>query len=157
MVAEVAEAPAQEAPKKGKKKLIMIVVPVVVLVGVAGFFMFGKGGGDETAVTTTTVVEIGSVIEGETLTVNLADPGSPRYARVTFAVVLPMGADSGIVGMKIALLKDRAVSIISAYTSDMLLGDGGLDRLRSELTTAAGEIWDETEVMEVVLTEVLVQ
>lgn len=149
---------AQEAPKKGKKKLIMIVVPVVAVVGIGAFFMFGKGGGDEpAAATTTTVAEIGEVIEGDSLTVNLANPGEPRYARVTFGVVLPTGADSGAVGMKIALLKDRAVSIISGYTAEQLLGDGGLDDLRGKLSAAAEEVWPDGEVLEVVLTEVLVQ
>jgi len=149
---------ASETPKKSKKKLIvLIVVPVVLLAGAAGFFLFGRGGGDATAVTTTTVAEVGEVIEGDTITVNLADSGKPRYARVTFAVVLPQGTDSGVVGMKIPLLKDRAVSIISTYTADTLLASGGLDDLRSRLSAAARDIWSDGSVMEVVLTEVLVQ
>lgn len=148
----------EQAPKGGKKKLVMIAAPALVVVGLGAFFLLGRGGGEEVAAsTTTTVAQVGEVIEGDTLTVNLADEGDPRYARVTFAVVLPVGADSGLVGMKISLLKDRALDIIAGYSADELLGDGGFDDLRRRLSDAAAEIWPDGEVMEVVLTEVLVQ
>lgn len=154
--------PEDDKPKKSKKKLIIIGAVVGVLViGGAGFLVLGGGGGGgaetEAAVTTTTEAPIGTVIEGDTLTVNLADSGDPRYARVTFAVVLPNGTDSGTVGERMALLKDQAIDILAGTTSSGLLGDGGLDSLRTDLTAAALEIYPDGEVLRVVLTEVLVQ
>ena len=152
--------PEDDKPKKSKKKLIIIGAVVGVLViGGAGVLVLGGGGGAETeaAVTTTTEAPIGTVIEGDTLTVNLADSGDPRYARVTFAVVLPNGTDSGTVGERMALLKDQAIDILAGTTSSGLLGDGGLDSLRTDLTAAALEIYPDGEVLRVVLTEVLVK
>jgi len=156
------EEQAADAPekKKGKKKLFIIVGVVVVVVLGLFFFLFGGGGGEEgeeTAVTTTTEPGVGSVIEGDQLTVNLADQDATRYARVTFAVVVPVGADSAAVGAKITLLKDEAITIVAGYTAAELLGTGGLDQLRSQLTDAALEIWPDGDVMRVVLAEVLVQ
>lgn len=154
------DAPEEDKkPKKSKKKLFIIGGVGVLVFGGLGFFLFGGGGGGEEATTVTTTTEpgVGSVIEGDQLTVNLADTDTTRYARVTFAVVLPVGADSASVGAKITLLKDEAISIVSNYTADDILEAGGLDRLRAQLTDAALEIWPDGDVMRVVLAEVLVQ
>lgn len=150
---------AADGEKKGKGKLIMIVVGAVVVLGGGYFFLGGGGGGEaeaEDAVTTTTVPVEGMVIEADTMTVNLADEDG-RYARITFAVVLPVGADSGAVGQRMPLLKDAALTVMSTYTADDLYGADGLTRLRDELTEAAMTVYEEGEVLRVVLTEVLVQ
>lgn len=151
---------AEETEKSGGKgKLIGIIGGVVVLVG-AGLFFFlgGSSDADENAPPPdeeAAVVE-GAVIEGDTMTFNLADDDT-RYARVTFAVVLPEGGDSATVGERMPLLKDAALRIMSGYTSADLLATRGLDDLREDLTQAAAEVYRDGEVLRVVLTEVLVQ
>lgn len=151
------EAVAEEAKKGGKGKLIGMIVGGVVLLGAVYFLFLGGGGGDaEAGVTTTTVPVEGAVIESDQMTVTLADD-PVRYARITFAVVLPEGGDSALVGDKMPLLKDAALDVVSDMTAADLIGRDGLDLLRKDLTGKALEIYVDGEVLRVVLTEVLVQ
>lgn len=145
-----------EAPAKSKKKLVMIVVGVLVLGG-GGYMFLGGGGADaEASVTTTTVIVEGPVLEADQMTVNLADE-QLRYARIKFAVVLPAGGDTAAVGERIPVLKDAVLSVVSGYTAEDLRGTDSLDRLRSEFSDAALDVWENGEVLRVVITEVLVQ
>ena len=156
-VSKLAEEAVAEEAKKGKGKLIGIVGGVVALLGVVYFMFLGGGGGDaEAGVTTTTVPVEGAVIESDQMTVTLADE-PVRYARITFAVVLPEGGDSAAVGDRMPLLKDGVLDVVAGLTAADLVGQDALDSLRSDLTTKALEIYTEGEVLRVVLTEVLVQ
>ncbi len=148
---------SEETPKKGKGKLFGIIGAVVVL-GVGGYMFLGGGGGGEEdpSVTTTTLVVEGAVIEADEMTVNLADADT-RYARIRFGVVLPEDGDSTTVGERFPIMKDAVLGVVSKYTAGQLLGDGGIDSLRSQLTERAMEVWPNGEVLRVVVTEVLVQ
>ena len=151
VVAEVEEV------KKRKGKLIGIIGGVVVLLGAVYFLFLGGGGGDaEAGVTTTTVPVEGAVIESDQMTVTLADD-PVRYARITFAVVLPEGGDSTVVGDRMPLLKDGVLDVVAGLSAADLVGASGLDSLRESLTAKALEVYTEGEVLRVVLTEVLVQ
>lgn len=146
----------EQTPKKSKAKLIMIIVPVLLaLLGGAYFFLL-NGEGAETAATTTTVLEEGDVIEVGDLTVTLADD-QLRYAKVGIAVVLSTVADSGVVGKRVPLIQDAAITVLSRFTAAQLLTDSGLDELRGELTDAARALFPDGEVMRVVLTELVIQ
>lgn len=150
------EAVAEEA-KKGKGKLIGIVGGVVVLLGVVYFMFLGGGGGEtEAGVTTTTVPAEGAVIESDQMTITLADD-PVRYARLTFAVVLPEGGDSAAVGERMPLLKDGVLDVVAGMTAADFVGSDALGLLREDLTAKALEVYAEGEVLRVVLTEVLVQ
>jgi len=150
------EAVAEEA-KKGKGKLIGIIGGVVVLLGVVYFMFLGGGGGDaEAGVTTTTVPAEGAVIEADQMTITLADD-PVRYARLTFAVVLPEGGDSAVVGERMPVLKDGVLDVVAGMTAADLVGPEALASLRESLTEKALEVYAEGEVLRVVLTEVLVQ
>jgi flagellar basal body-associated protein FliL len=156
-VRKVAEEAVAEEAKKGKGKLIGIVGGAVVLLGAVYFLFLGGGGGEEEAgVTTTTIPVEGAVIESDQMTVTLADD-PVRYARITFAVVLPEGGDSAVVGDKMPLLKDGVLDVVAGLFAADLVGQTGLDSLRSDLTAKALEIYPDGEVLRVVLTEVLVQ
>jgi flagellar FliL protein len=149
---------AEEKEKGGKGKLIGIIGGVVVLAA-GGFFFFMGGSSDaeeNAPPPEEEVVAEGAVIEADTMTFNLAGDES-RYARVTFAVVLPEGGDSAAVGERMPLLKDAALQIMAEYTAADLSGTAGLDRLREELTKASASVYADGEVLRVVLTEVLVQ
>ncbi|MGA9595241.1 MAG: flagellar basal body-associated FliL family protein [Acidimicrobiia bacterium] len=147
-----------EEPKKGKGKLIGIVGGVIVLLAAAYFLFFsGGGGGDpEADMTTTTVPAEGPVIEMDEMTVTLA--GDPvHYAKIRFAVVLPEGGDTTVIGDRVPILKDAVLGEVSGLTVDEMLGAGALDNLRDQLTAAALRVFTEGEVLRVVVTEVLVQ
>ena len=147
----------EETPKKSKKKLILMIVGGVFVAFVAKTFLLGGSAPEDDAVTTTTIVAVeGAIVESEQMTVNLADADA-RYARIKFAVVLPVGGDSAAVGERFPILKDAVLGVISAFTADQLLGPDGLDDLRSQFTEKAEEVWPDGEVMRVLVTEVLVQ
>jgi flagellar basal body-associated protein FliL len=156
-VRKMAEEAVAEEAKKGKGKLIGIVGGVVVLLGVVYFMFLGGGGGDAAAgVTTTTVPAEGAVIEADQMTVTLADD-PVRYARITFAVVLPEGGDSAAVGERMPVLKDGVLDVVAGLTAADLVGPQSLASLRESLTEKAIEIYPDGQVLRVVLTEVLVQ
>ena len=148
---------SEETPKKGKGKLYGIIGAVVVL-GLGGYMFLGGGGAEEDpeAATTTTVAVEGAVIEADEMTVNLAD-SETRYARIRFGVVLPLDGDSTTVGERFPIMKDAVLTVVSQFTAGDLLGTGGIDSLRSQLTDKAFEVWPDGEVLRVVITEVLVQ
>lgn len=141
----------------GKKKLVMIVVPIVVVIaGAAGFFLRG-GDTAEAAVPTTTVPIVeGEVIEVDTMTVNLVGEEG-RYARVGFAVVLDSTAESGAVGMKVPLMRDATLTVMTGFDSTELQTAEGMERLRQELSDAIVAIFPDGEVIRAVLTELIVQ
>ena len=153
----MAEEAVVEEAKKGKGKLIGIIGGVVVLLGVVYFMFLGGGGGDaEAGVTTTTVPVEGAVIESDQMTITLVD-NPVRYARITFAVVLPEGGDTATVGERMPLLKDGVLDVVAGLTAAELVGQEALVSLRESLTEKALEVYSDGEVLRVVLTEVLVQ
>jgi len=142
--------------KKSKMKIIAPIGGVLVLAVI--YFVFFSGGGeaeDEAAVTTTIVAE-GPVIEADQMTINLADD-DPRYARIRFAVVLPLDGDGAAVGERFPILKDAVLDVVNAYTTADMKEPDILDTLRSEFTAAAHEVWPDGEVIRVLITELLIQ
>ena len=144
--------------KKGKKVLIIAVVGVLAVAGGGAWFFLGGEPADasEAEVTEATEPVEGPVIEGDQMTVNLADEDQ-RYARITFAVVLAPEADSATVGERIPLLKDAILDVVSAYRAEDLRGPEALVSLRSAFTEKAHDVYAEGEVMRVAITELLVQ
>lgn len=150
------ETPPQEK-KGGKGKMIGIVVAVLVVVAGAYFFLLGGSGAPAEEPVSAEPVE-GAVIDGATMTVALDDGGNQtHFVRISFAVVLAEGADSAVVGNRIQILQDAALSTIAVYSADELRTVAGLDRLRGDLTAKAQEVYPDGEVIRVVLTEVIVQ
>lgn len=142
-----------EPRKKGKKKLIILLLLVLAVGGGAYFFLFAKS--PPPSVDEAAPVE-GDVVDGATMTMALA--GEPaHFVRISFALVLSEGTDTGTVGKRIQLLQDAALTVISGYLADDLKTGEGLDRLRNDLTSSAHAIYPDGEVIRVVLTEVIVQ
>jgi len=140
----------------GKGKLIGIIVGVVVLLGAAYFLFFSGGGDPEADAAETAAPADGPVIEMDEMTVTLADD-PVRYAKIKFAVVLPEGGDTTVIGDRVAILKDAVLGKLAGHTADDLLGPDALDNLRGEITDAALSVFTEGEVLRAVVTEVLVQ
>lgn len=153
--AESSDAPTEEGaePKGGKKKLLMIVLPLLLVAGGGGYFMFGMGGNEAPTETTIAVPVEGDLLAVETMTVNLPDD---HYAKVGFALVLDSMADPAMVEMKIPLIKDAALSILTGFDAQELSTKEGMERLRTELSDYASTEFPD-EVLRVVLTEMLVQ
>jgi len=145
--------PKGDKKKGGKKKLIILLVLLLGGGFAAKTFLLGGGA---PAKAEPEPPAPGEIIEIDPLTVNLADPGL-HYARVGLGVVLVEGAVSDPVNAHIALLKDAAISIVGRYESTVLATSKGQNQLRKQLTTMAQKLFDGDVVLEVVLTELVVQ
>jgi flagellar FliL protein len=152
------ETTTTEEEKKGggKKKLVMIIAPVVLVAAGAGYFLTAGGDADAESATTTTEVVEGDVIEVDTLTVNLVGEEG-RFARLGFAVVLKEGADTSVVGAKLPLLRDAAITVMTGYGSTELQTAEGMTKLRQELSDEMASLFPDGEIIRAVLTELIVQ
>lgn len=150
----MAEESAPTEKKRSKTKLVAIVAAVALLG--AGAALFLGGGGDPAAASEPAPVVEGDVVEIDTMTVNLVgEPG--RYARVGFAVVLAAGADGAVVGAKLPLLRDAALTVMTGFDAAELQTAAGMERLRAELSDRAVALFPDGEVVRAVLTELIVQ
>ena len=150
------------AEEQGGSKKKFIIIGAVVAVAAVGYFMFGGGGGevpeeDMVAEEDMEPVE-GEVIEIGKMTIVLADEGeSLRYARVGLAVVMSELGDSGVVGTKVSLIQDAAITVMSEMTSAELRGAEGATLARERLTEEVLKIFPDGDVVRVVLTEMILQ
>lgn len=143
----------------GRKRLVMVVGALLVAVAVGWYLgLIPPGGGEaaaEDAVEPAPVVE-GAVVDVAELMTSIGGD-QPGYAQVGFAVVLDSTADPAAVETRFPLLRDAALSEISALTPTVLRTRDGHDVLRAALTDRAQEIWPDGEVVRVVLTSLLIQ
>jgi flagellar FliL protein len=146
---------AAEPKKGGKKKIVMIVVGLVVAgVGAKLTVLKGKADAKEPAKAVEPVE--GEIVEIGSLTVNLAD-ADRHYARVGIGLVANATAHAEEVKARIPLLKDAAITAIGTHTSAELRTSAGREALRKELLEAADEVWEPHTILQIALTELLVQ
>lgn len=149
------EAAATPPPRK-RKWTLLAVLPALVLAAGAAVILFG--GTPDVAASAPAVLsdEEGPVIEVDTLTVNLIGEEG-RYARIGFAVVLSVEADRAVVGAKVPLMRDAALTVMTDYSADELQTAAGIDSLRTDLSRAMGDLFPDGAVIRAVLTELVVQ
>lgn len=149
---EVLEAP--DDAKGGKGKLLLI-IGVLVLLGAAAawFLVFAPDGDADDA--DTELIE-GEIVTLEPQTTTLGE-AKLHHARVALAVVLAEGIDPAVVPLRAALLQDALLQELATMDADGIRSADGSNALRQRLSEDAREIWEEDEVVRVVLTELLVQ
>jgi flagellar protein FliL len=140
-----------EPPKKRLKLYLAILLAVIVGGAAAAFFLLG---GDAEAQEEPDVVE-GSIVQLEPQTTTLG-AGPMEHARVAVAVVLAEGVAVEVVEPRAALLRDALLRELAAMDGESLRTVTGSDQLRDRLSAEAREIWEDGEVVRVVLTELVV-
>lgn len=158
-MADTAPTPAPAPPPRSRRRLLLIAagVAALALVGAGAYLFLGSGApAAAEAPASPPPTEEGAVLEVTTLTANLAGPDL-RYARVGFAAVLAADAAPDAVEDRLPLLTDAALTVLGSFSAEDLLASGGRDRLRTELTAQAHDLWPDGEVLRVVLTELTVQ
>lgn len=141
--------------KRARALAPMLVVLAVLGAGFGGFAAAGGLSGEETTNGEVAEPEDGAVVEVGELTVSLTGSES-HYARVGLAVVLDSEAVVEEVENRFALLKDAALLAIAERTPDDLRSREGLEDLRDSLSTIAGDIYPDGDVLRVVLVEAIV-
>ena len=71
--------------------------------------------------------------------------------------MLSADADNGVVGARVPLLRDAALTIMTDFSSAELQTAAGMERLRPSLSERAVELFPDGEVLRAVLTELIVQ
>ncbi len=157
MAAATVAAVAAEAPAAAgsKKKLVIGVVLGLVVAAAAYMFLMG-GGGAADVIAEPTAPEEGAVVTVGQMTTSLAGPGT-HFVRVEIGAVLNATTAEADVEAAFPLLRDAALSVLMGFDADTLRSVAGADTLRTELTAAAQEIWEDEEVLRIVLTDLLVQ
>lgn len=141
-----------EAPPRRRRGRLLLLLPVLLAVAGAAWFLFLRGGEEEPP----DEPEEGPVVEVAQMTVNLAGEDL-HYLRFSFALVLAPEVAGADVEPRYPLVKDAALSVAQSFTQEELRTPAGTERLRSELTARARQVYPDGLVLRVVLTELLVQ
>lgn len=144
-----------EGDRRSRRRLLLLLLPVILLVlggcAAAWFLVFAPDAdAGEPA-----IVE-GEIVALEPQTTTLGG-GSLRHARVAVAIVLAEGVDPTVVAERSELLQDALLRELADMDAEGLRSAAGSDRLRRRLSEEAVTIWEEGQVVRVVLTELLVQ
>lgn len=142
--------------KSRKSKLIVILIAVLLLGGAGYAAMTMFGGGDTEPVVVETEPAEGEIVPVGDMTTGLAGD-DPKYVRLSMSLVLSEQATAGDVEARIPLLRDRALDVLMSTDSATLQTADGADTLRAELTDAAQQVYEDEQVLRVVLTDLLVQ
>lgn len=159
--AEVQE-PQEGGKKKGKKLILLIIIALVVLgagAGAAYFFVLKGGGGEkkEAQAKKETKEATGVNFSFEPFVVNLMDSGGTKYLKVSIQIEL---ADSKLVEKAKARtpqLRDAVITLLSMKTSEELISSEGKIILKDEIKQRANQILGEGSVLNVYLTDFVMQ
>lgn len=156
----VEQAP-EGGKKKGKKLLIIIIALVVLLAGgaTAYFFVFKGGGGEkkEASAKKESKDVTGVNFSFEPFVVNLMDSGGTKYLKVSIQIEL---ADAKLIEKAKARtpqLRDAIITLLSMKTSEELITSEGKIILKDEIKQRANQILGEGTVLNVYLTDFVMQ
>lgn len=116
-----AEADAEATPPKRSKKKLVIIVAVVALGGAGYTVMSGGKKPAKAGATATHTVELGPVINLDSITLNLADG---HYLKVGVALQLSKTAKSGDFSNNDAKTLDATISVFGSRTVPQLSAPG---------------------------------
>jgi flagellar FliL protein len=156
------EKTPEAAPKKKRSKLIWLAPIVLLLAGVpAGAYVWmhraanAEGGGKEAA-----KPDHSGVLPLDPFTVNLADKESPRFLRVTVALVVDdkdaiedVRKDS----LKQARLRSSLLELLTQQTAEPLTSPDGKNQLKHAIAERAADALKPLKVTDVLFSDLVVQ
>ncbi|GAB6183150.1 flagellar basal body-associated FliL family protein [Thermodesulfovibrio hydrogeniphilus] len=153
---EQEQAPAPEKKKKGKL-LIIIIAVVVLLAGGAGayFFLLNKGGEKDKAHATKESKEAQGVnFALEPFVVNLMDQ---KYLKVSIQIELSNPKLMETAKAKTPQIRDAIITILSSKSSEELITPEGKLIVKDEIKMRANQVLGENSVLNVYLTDFVMQ
>lgn len=145
---------AESSGSGGKRTRLIIAVVVLALAAVAAKMFLLPGAAAESG--PPPAPEEGAVVTIGQMTTSLAGGGS-HYARVELAAVADAATDATALEERFPLMRDQALTVLMGFSAEELRTVEGADALRAALTERAQEVWEEGEVLRIVLTDLLVQ
>lgn len=166
------EKEKDEAPAKGgKKMLIIIIVAVLVLVGggVGAFFAFGKSkaagegeeggdeeGGDEEGGEGGEEVDLPpAILPLDTFIVNLQVKGS--FLKTTLQLEFTEPELPHTIEHDTPKIRDAIIRVLSSKAAPDILSTEGKEKLREELKQSVNEALKSEDVVQVYITEFIIQ
>lgn len=98
----------------------------------------------------------GAILDGGSFVVNLADPGAPRYAKVSYAIVLAEGVDADVAEERLPIVKDRVMPFLMEKTAAELSTPEGFKLVRDRVTEDAQSAF-QGKALRGLVTELIVQ
>lgn len=164
MAKEKTENEAKEAseatPGKKKGKLLIIIIAAIVLIAAgagAYFFVFSKKTDNKGEASKQSKETSGVNFSFDPFVVNLMDSGGTKYLKVSIQIEL---ADAKIMEKaksKTPQLRDAIITLITNKTSEELITAEGKIMLKDEIKQRANQILGEGTVLNVYLTDFVMQ
>lgn len=175
------EKDTAEKNKQGGKSnivLVLVVILVLLVVGGGGFFAYkmflapaaNQGAGaddvvdtvnaeDPLGVTQKKSAEAGIMYEVPPFVVNLADPAGTKYLRIALSFELPsLNKKLPLeIDARLPKIKDTIITTLSAKTLEEIATSQGKISLKQELLRRVNGILTSGKVMDIYLTEFVVQ
>ena len=99
---------------------------------------------------------VGPVVPLETFIVNLDEPGTSRYLKVTLELELKPGAEESLVKSK-QLVRDAILSYLSGLHLKDTLGAGAKDKIRTDLMASITKLMGPEKVRRMFFNDFVVQ
>ena len=157
-MAEKAEDKKDAAPaKKGPPMMIIMAVFAVVVLG-AAFFMVQKASAKQKG-GEVKKVEKGPVMSLDEFLVNLSDPGSDHFLKVTIGLELDKekGKTAESLKEQTPEIRDAILSSLSSETRDQVAPESGREKLKAQIKKNVNGALGEEDVKNVYFTNFVTQ
>ncbi len=159
MAEKKAEEKKEDAAGGKKKPPMMIIIAVfaVIVLG-AAFFMVHKASAKQKGAGVKKV-EKGPVMSLDEFLVNLADPGSDHFLKITVGLELDKTKGKTPESLKedTPLIRDAVLSSLSSKTRDQIAPEGGREKLKGEIKKKVNAALGEDDVQGVYFTNFVTQ
>jgi flagellar protein FliL len=152
----MADNPKSEKKPKSLKLFIIIGIGVLLL-GAAGggaWFFFFKG---KPSPPPTTAASNGHIYKMEPFLVNLADPGQPRYLKVTLHLESNQEKPSSEYEKRQPQLRDAILTILSSRNYRDIMTSEGKSALREEIKGKVNQLLVNVKAQNIFFTEFVIQ
>ena len=145
------------AEKKKPPMMIIMAVFAIVVLGIA-FFMVQKASA-KSKTSEVKKVEKGPVLTLDEFLVNLADPGSDHFLKVSVGLELDKekGKTPETLKDDTPLIRDAVLASLSSKTRDQLGPEAGREKLKAEIKKKVNEALGEDDVQGVYFTNFVTQ
>ena len=152
----MADNPKSEKKPKSLKLFIIIGIGIVLLGAVGGgaWFLFFKG---KPSPPPATAAANGHIYKMEPFLVNLADPGQPRYLKVTLHIESNQEKPSEEYEKRQPQLRDAILTILSSRQYREIMTSEGKAALREEIKGKVNQLLVNLKAQNIFFTEFVIQ
>jgi len=151
-------AAGKKKPPKKKPPMMVIIAVAAVVILVVGFMVVQKASAKSKA-HEVNKVEKGPVLTLDEFLVNLADPGSDHFLKVTVGLELSKEKGKTPEALKedTPLIRDAVLSSLASKTREQLGPQAGREKLKAEIKKRVNEALGEEDVQGIYFTNFVTQ